>query len=380
MEKIIEECKALFEGSDLSANQIADKVKTSSANISRWSKRFNWVKKTHHNRSRNKNKIAENHPALATECDKVELPLDKVKHYWYKGKAYSIFLKGENVTYEQLRDEIVSDMVAHAPKYQKIKYNTTNEGHLLVIDPADIHLNKLCSAFETGDECNHDIVYARVREGVHGILDKARGFPIDQILFIGGNDILHVDTPRNTTTSGTPQDYSMMWYDAFRLARKLMVECLEMLMPIAPIHFQYNPSNHDYTHGFFLAQTLEAWFNNCCNVTFDVSIAHRKYFTYGENIIGTTHGDGAKETDLALLMAHEAKDSWHLCKHRYYYTHHIHHKKSKDYMSVCVESLRSPSGTDAWHMKNGYAHSPKAVEGFIHHKKHGQIARLTNIF
>jgi hypothetical protein len=109
-------------------------------------------------------------------------------------------------------------------------------------------------------------------------------------------------------------------------------------------------------------------------------MAHRKYYRYGENIIGTTHGDGAKETDLPLLMAHESGKDWYECKHRYYYTHHIHHKKSKEYMSVCVESLRSPSGTDSWHHRNGYQHSPKAVEGYIHCKVNGQVARLTHIF
>lgn len=49
-------------------------------------------------------------------------------------------------------------------------------------------------------------------------------------------------------------------------------------------------------------------------------------------------------------------------------------------MSVCVEALRSPSGTDSWHHRNGFAHAPKAIEGFIHHKEHGQVARITHLF
>jgi len=78
-------------------------------------------------------------------------------------------------------------------------------------------------------------------------------------------------------------------------------------------------------------------------------------------------------------MAHES-DKWTLCKHRYIYTHHLHHKVSKDVMSVCVETLRSPSGTDSWHAKKGFQHSPKAIEGFIHHKTQGQKARLVHLF
>ena len=49
-------------------------------------------------------------------------------------------------------------------------------------------------------------------------------------------------------------------------------------------------------------------------------------------------------------------------------------------MSVNVETLRSPSSADGWHHRNGYQYAPKAVEGYIHHPEHGQVARLTHIF
>ena len=120
-------------------------------------------------------------------------------------------------------------------------------------------------------------------------------------------------------------------------------------------------------------------FNTVLNITFDTSMHHRKYFRYYNNLIGSTHGDGAKNNDLPLLMAHEAKE-WSECKHRYIYTHHIHHKQSKDIMSVTIESMRSPSGADSWHMRNGYMHAPKAIECFLHDKQHGQIAKFIHLF
>jgi hypothetical protein len=150
-------------------------------------------------------------------------------------------------------------------------------------------------------------------------------------------------------------------------------------MQIADVHFMYNPSNHDYTHGFFLADSIKSWYRDCDNITFDSSINHRKYFTYGNSLIGTTHGDGAKWQDLGKLAAVESPD-WSATKHRYVYTHHVHHKIVKDDIGVTIESLRSPSGTDGWHHRNGYQHAPKAVEGFIHSKEHGQVARFTHLF
>ena len=151
------------------------------------------------------------------------------------------------------------------------------------------------------------------------------------------------------------------------------------LIAVADVHFTFNPSNHDYQTGFFFADVIKTHFRNCKNISFDCSIAHRKGYKYGQNLIGTTHGDGAKHQDLPLLMATEFPMEWSSSKHRYVYTHHVHHKTSKDYIGVTVESLRSPSSSDSWHHRKGYL-SLAAVEGFIHHRENGQVARLTHLF
>jgi len=305
------------------------------------------------------------HKALEAYCEEFGIPVSQVGHYWYKGKHISIHAKTENQkTYEDLRDEIILEMEQHVPEYPKIYYTPQENPHLLVIDPADVHIGKLCSAFETGEDYDCEIAVNRVREGVEGILRKASGFKVDQILFVAGNDILLVDSPKRTTTSGTPQDTDGMWYDNFLKAKRLYVDIIQRLLHFAPVHFVYNPSNHDYMNGFFLADVIQTWFKTCSAVTFDCSIAHRKYYKYGNNLIGTTHGDGAKNNDLPLLMAQESAVDWSNTKHRYVYTHHVHHKNAKDYIGVTVESLRSPSGADGWHHRNGYQHNPKAIEGF----------------
>ena len=72
-----------------------------------------------------------------------------------------------------------------------------------------------------------------------------------------------------------------MWYNNFLIAKKLYIEILDELIKIADIHVMYNPSNHDYTNGFFLADTIKSWYKKCENITFDSNISHRKYFKYG---------------------------------------------------------------------------------------------------
>jgi hypothetical protein len=291
-----------------------------------------------------------------------------------------VFYETHNQEEESLRDQLIKDLQQYSPKFPKLERVEDNNSYLLVIDPADIHIGKLASAFETGETYNNQIAVQRVLSGVRGILEKVSPYKIDKILFIGGNDILHIDTPKRTTTSGTHQDTDGMWHSNFLIAKQLYVDVLEMLLSVADVHFTFNPSNHDYMNGFFLAQVIEAYFKNCENITFDCSIAHRKGFKYHNNLIGTTHGDGAKQDLLPLLMAQEFPIEWSQTKHRYIYTHHVHHKTSKDYIGITVESLRSPSGTDSWHSRNGYQHAPKAVEAFLHCKDNGQVARITHLF
>lgn len=331
-------------------------------------------------------RAVQDYNAFKEHSEKQGLDPETIKHGWFKTKGTSFFAtnpayKGPaEKHWEKLQAELIADVKRYAPKFPKLAREKRTDSYLLVVDPADIHIGKLASAFETGETYNNQIAVKRVLEGVNGLLQKSDSFHKDKILFIGGNDILHIDSPGRTTTSGTPQDTDGMWHTNFLIAKQLYIDVLERILAVADVHFTFNPSNHDYTHGYFLAQVIQAYFKDCKNITFDCSIAHRKYFRYHKNLIGTTHGDGAKQDLLPNLMSIEAKQDWAFVDHRYMYTHHVHHKTSKDYPGMTVESLRSPSGTDSWHAKNGYQHAPKAVEGFIHDKNHGQIGRFTHLF
>lgn len=331
-------------------------------------------------------KTLHDYRAFRLAAEEKGLDPESVKHGWFKDKSNSLFsvnpgYKNKNaIEYEKLNTKLIADIQKYSPKFTKIPRKQYTDGHLFVVDPADVHIGKLCSAFEVGEDYNTQIATQRVKAGVTGLIQKTSSFNIDKILFVGGNDILHVDNTKSSTTSGTIQDTDGMWHDNFLHAKQLYIDVLEQLLTVADVHFVFNPSNHDYVHGYLLAQVVQAYFRKCKNITFDVSISHRKYYKYYSNLIGTSHGDGAKMQDLPMLMATEQPKIWSDSKHRYVYVHHLHHKWSKDFMSVTVEGLRSPSGTDSWHHRNGYEHSPKAIEAFLHHKEHGQIARITHLF
>lgn len=307
-------------------------------------------------------------------------------HGWLKVDGASIHIKNNlpEKTYLDVRDELIEEMKQYAPEYKKISYEVKNDGHLLVIDLADIHFGKLATLIETRNEYDLEIAERRCIEAVIGLLEKSKNFHIDEIHLIIGNDLLHTDTPFRKTTAGTPQDTNGMWTDAFKVAKNTLIKVIEQLRMKAKLKVIFNPSNHDYMSGYFLADTLSSWFNNS-GVEFDVSIRHRKYHVYGNSLIGSSHGDGAKEINTPLIMAQEEPEMWAKTKYRYIYLHHLHHKikkmtqSAKDYVGVTIEYMRSPSGTDRWHFDNGYL-SHKAIEGFIHSRENGQVAKLTHYF
>jgi len=330
----------------------------------------------------------------ALDINLAERGIDKkdvvsVKH-WQSASGefrFSIVTKEDITANETDILKTVSSFIEnHSPHYPSIKRKIKLNNHLLVINPADIHIGKYANHLETGDGYNVEIACERVLEGLQGLIDKSKGFEVDRVLFCIGNDILHIDNVYNTTTAGTNQDVDGKWWEHFEIALALYVKCVEILREIAPVDVIHSMSNHDYQSGFHLAHALKSWFRNDSEVTFDISVAHRKYYKYGKNLIGLEHGDGAKMANLPLTMAQERPHLWSETTHRYWYLHHLHHKvkhkwlDAKDFIGVTVEYMRSPSGTDSWHSRKGYVGVPRAVEGFLHEKNSGQVARLVHYF
>lgn len=284
----------------------------------------------------------------------------------------------------QIFKKINNFIEEYSPTYTAIKHTKGN--HLLVINPADIHIGKYANELETGEQYDCETAVVRVLEGIEGLIQKSKGFEIDRVLFCVGNDVLHIDNVYNTTTKGTHQDTDGKWWEHYEIALMLYVKCIETLRQIAPVDVIHSMSNHDYQSGFHLAHTLKSWFRKTKDVSFDITVANRKYYNYGNNLIGLEHGDGAKMEKLPLLMAQEKPLLWSETKFRYWYLHHIHHKvkhkwlDAKDYIGVTVEYMRSPSSADSWHSRKGFCGAYKACEAFVHDKESGQVARLTHYF
>lgn len=319
-------------------------------------------------------------------CERYSLPFEDIKKYKLvthsgSGAYYNIefHTSADKYLLDNFGKKLIEDITAISTRPTTIERKTfEGDEHLLVLDVADLHIGKYSSAYEVGEKESYNVEKAisRAMEGVEGILAYSSGWKKDKIVFVAGNDMLHTDNPKKTTTSGTLQDTQGMFFENFLDAKELYINIINRLVQEADVHVMFNPDNHSYASGWFLIQLIEAYFKDCRNVTFDSSIAHRKYFKYGKNLISSTHGDGGKIETLPMSMANEC-EFWSECTRRYMYIHHFHHKITKDYPGVTIEAVRTASGTDSWHHRNQYQGSKKSIEGFIHHKEKGQISRLS---
>lgn len=327
---------------------------------------------------------------IQKQCDKQDIPLSAAKRGWAKSKSGTIewvnpMFDNEKFDYFSIRDEVITELQRYAPKYDKIIRPKKKDPSLLYINLADVHFNKLCEDHVSGGQYDLDTARERVFLGISKLLSYVSHFPVEQTVLVIGNDMLNSDTPQGTTTSGTPQDNDRHWSTAFNVAKNSLISLIEVLLGVSDTHVIHCPSNHDYQTGFFLADTIKSWFHEHPNLTWDVSMRHRKYYEYGSNMIMSDHGDGVKVADTPLLMAQEMPDMWGRTRHRYSYKGHVHHKdvrnfqKVKEYHGVTVEHLNSPTPADEWHDRNGYK-SAQAMECALHDKYNGKFGHFTHRF
>lgn len=343
---------------------------------------------------------------LTDQAEGTGFDLEEVDHYWIKTKEGSFHVKRDTeVSYADIRQDFIESAKVYAPKYIKKRYEPSE--NLLIVDPADVHFGKKSSILETGYEYGIEETTEKMRDGMFGLLNKSSKFGVEKSIFVMGNDILHIDSPHRKTTSGTPQDTDGQWWQAFTAAKQSYISAIEEMTEVSPVHLVFCPSNHDYMSGWMLADSVCSWFHNNPNVCISdgsVSIAHRKYAVYGNSILGFTHGDGARENELAQIMQYEAREAWGQATYSYWFTHHTHHKNrmvygknkmkiEKDHTGVTilnsrptdpknnvfVETVRTPSPPDGWHDRNGYK-NVQAIEAFLIEPYNGMSGRFTHHF
>lgn len=310
-------------------------------------------------------------------------------------------VKNKTKIHEHQLGEIFIKMISdYKPPVLNVNYKkkfdkTSNEdNNLLEISIFDLHLGKLAWRGETYE--NYDIKIARERflYSINSLIKRASGFSISRIVFPVGSDFFNSDTIFNTTTQGTPQDEDLRWQKTFDIGCRLIIDAINVLKQIGvPIDVIIVPGNHDFERNYYLGKFIDAWFNNDSQVIVDTHASPRKYYRFGNLLLGFTHGDQEKESSLPMIMATDipSKPLWSQTKFHEWHVGHIHRKRNVKYelnkvtelnenLGVTIRYLSSLTGTEEWHHKKGFIGNNKAADAFIWNYEYGLVAHInTNI-
>jgi hypothetical protein len=212
----------------------------------------------------------------------------------------------------------------------------------------------------------------------------AQSYDIERILLPLGQDLFHYDTYYETpqTTKGTTLDADTRRRKLYPAVRQAMVEEIDRLRLIAPVDVVIVSGNHDVDTSFTLGDSIECWYHNDPAVEVDNGPTMRKYYRYGDNLLGFTHGSEEPFNRLPVLMATECPLDWSVTTYREWQVGHKHRTRNsvpvplQDHEGVLVRELPSLCPPDSWHYRKGFLHQ-RGAKAFLWHPEGGVAVEFT---
>lgn len=275
---------------------------------------------------------------------------------------------------QAIRDALLESLQPIAPLAPP---DYTDDDLLTVYPQGDPHAGLYAWKDETGQAFDLD-EYERVTKAA---IDRlvASAAPSSHALFIDLGDSLHADNNASRTKSGHHLDTHGRHAEVVRaVIRCKRHHIARMLERHRLVTVRINPGNHDGVTALMLAEMMAMIYENEPRVTVATSPNPYWFHGFGSNLIGTTHGDGAKGANLPLLMAVDAPALWLASEHgsRVWFVGHVHHKDIKDYPGVTVEYCRTLAAPDIWSHASGYR-SKRSMEAVTFHRTDGEVERHT---
>jgi hypothetical protein len=298
---------------------------------------------------------------------------------------------------------MIEDAKTHiAPVYGAVTYPLHPFATLEHADPDpmlfelavfDTHLGMLAWGKEVGQPYDTNIAVEAYGSTVSALLRNALLYPVERILYIVGNDFLHVDGSApsakgmgrgGATSAGTMQDVDSRLARMFTAGRRALVTGIDEARTIAPVDVLVVPGNHDREQMYRMGEVLSAWYRECEDVNVIYSPMVRKFYNYGANTLMFTHGEEYRRSrdNLAMIMATECPAEWWVASEhgaREVHTGHSHINMQGGYYptaevsesrAIRTRSLPGLTPEDSWHFTEGYKHR-RAGTALLYRKSGG---------
>jgi hypothetical protein len=255
------------------------------------------------------------------------------------------------------------------PHIEDIEY--TNVGQkLLEIPMMDVHYGKLAWDKESGQDYDLMIADYIYKNTIRDFISRIDKNQIERIIFPIGQDFFNSDDDKGKTNKGTSQDMDSRWEKIFDKGFHLVFWAIEQLKQIAPVEVCYIPGNHDLTTSYYLVYCLSRQYHDSKCVNVDISPKPRKYYEYGNCMIGYSHGEEPKK-NLYELMQSEAPEIWGRTKYREFHLGHLHSLRLEEHLGFALRRISAITRPDAWHSREGYIGALQQAQAFIWDKEKG---------
>lgn len=281
----------------------------------------------------------------------------------------------EEAAREALWRSFAEALIEEIPRAGPIRAPFVSADSLMAVYPVGDHHHGLYVNREEGmGDYDLEIGEALLRGAIEHLVRVTPSCAQAAVVFLG--DYLHFDSMEPVTpTHRNLLDASARYPQVVKVAIRSMRHLIDTaLAHHRQVHVVIEIGNHDLATSVFLAQCMEALYEEEPRVTIDTSPRHYHYFSFGKNLIGTHHGHGVKMEKLPLIMATDQPELWGRTKHRLWLTGHVHHDQRKDFEGCTVESFRVLPPQDAYATQKGFR-SARDMKAIVLHEEHGEVAR-----
>jgi predicted phosphodiesterase len=255
----------------------------------------------------------------------------------------------------KLDEKTISELCKRETPKVIIEKQTSRKSYCLEIQLADLHFG--VNSFE---------YYRRYLEKIVEIVHLGW----DTIIITTGGDMIHVDDFKGRTFNDTlvgskemllnAYDWCMAFYET------LIEECIAHSNKTKLI---YVVGNHDTTVSWLIAKKWEDKYPQCEH---DTSLEQWKWFKYGKNFIGLTHGDKGKFKNFAQVFNALFRQEMADCTNIEVHSQDKHHEKALSEYGITTRIITSPSQMTDYIKENGFVGNRKAIELFAYDEKNLQ--------
>lgn len=283
---------------------------------------------------------------------------------------------------EVSQDELLEAVASHMERYvfaqpdvKLVAPGSPSSKLCNVFAWGDPHIGLLSHARETGRNFDLKIATRNLQRSAEVLVQRA---PIArEAVFLEVGDLWHAENDKQLTPRGGNK------LDVDGRKTKILEEGLActrgMINLLLATHQHVTivlvPGNHDPDLALITRLWLAAVYEANERVTILDNANPWMYHRFGDNLFGFNHGDKkVKPQELGeMFLVDRSRDAGE-CRHRRFFTGHVHHKNVGEFRWGRWESFNSLCAPDFWHHSEGYR-SERACEVITFHETFGEQGR-----